>query len=224
MRKRAFTLIELLVVIAIIAVIAALLFPVFARAKEAAKRTACLNNLKQIGGGFSLYLSDYDDKWPLGLDPADKFTPQIWTSYPEFQTQIPALPMMNDLLQPYLPSKSVWKCPADRGSVIDDISYQLINSVPCSYEKYGSSYYYRTELTVRQLTSSGLPDISNINVYFDGSGSWHTSKQPLLDTDSLYQLSEKLKSYRYNILFGDFHAKNVSRDEYQRAWDLPLAP
>lgn len=224
MRKRGFTLIELLVVIAVIAILAAILFPVFARAKEAAKRTACLSNLRQIGSAIGLYMADYDDKWPLGLDPADKYTPQIWNSQPEFQTQIPALPMMNDLLQPYLPSRSIWKCPADRGSVLDDISYQFINSVPSSYEKYGASYYYRTELTVRQLTSSGLPDISNINVYFDGSGSWHTSKSPLLATDSPFEISEKLKTYRYNILYGDFHAKNVTRDDYERAWDIPLAP
>ena len=224
MRKRAFTIIELLVVIAVIAILAAILFPVFARAKEAAKKTTCLSNLRQIGSAFGLYLADYDDRWPLGLDPADKFTPQIWDNYPEFQTQIPALPMMNDLLQPYLPSRSIWKCPADRGSVLDDISLEFINSVPSSYEKYGSSYYYRTELTVRQMTSSGLPDISNINVYFDGSGSWHTSKSPLLNTDNLSQIFEKLKQYRYNVLFGDFHVKNISSDDYRRSWDIPLAP
>jgi prepilin-type N-terminal cleavage/methylation domain-containing protein len=60
-RSKAFTLIELLVVIAIIAILAAILFPVFAQAKEAAKKTSCLSNLKQIGTATYLYTNDYDD-------------------------------------------------------------------------------------------------------------------------------------------------------------------
>src|SRR5215469_8546120 len=62
-RRRAFTLIELLAVIAIIAVLAAILFPVFAQAKAAAKKSSCLSNLKQIGLGFTLYEADYDDHY-----------------------------------------------------------------------------------------------------------------------------------------------------------------
>ena len=62
--KRAFTLIELLVVIAVIAILAAILFPVFASAKAAAKKTACLSNLKQLGVAFLLYESDADDAFP----------------------------------------------------------------------------------------------------------------------------------------------------------------
>ncbi len=61
--KRAFTLIELLVVIAIIAILAAILFPVFARAKEAAKKTAGMTQAKQIGTASQIYLGDYDDVW-----------------------------------------------------------------------------------------------------------------------------------------------------------------
>ncbi len=63
--KKAFTLIELLVVIAIIAILAAILFPVFAQAKMAAKKTQSISNLKNIGTGFQLYMGDYDDVWPL---------------------------------------------------------------------------------------------------------------------------------------------------------------
>ncbi len=64
-RIRGFTLIELLVVIAIIAILAAILFPVFARAREKARTTSCQNNLKQIGTAFAMYRSDYDGYMPL---------------------------------------------------------------------------------------------------------------------------------------------------------------
>lgn len=81
--RRGFTLIELLVVIAIIAILAAILFPVFAQAREAARKTTCLSNLKQIGTGASMYEQDYDEtllpayvstiafgnQWPELVDP-----------------------------------------------------------------------------------------------------------------------------------------------------------
>jgi prepilin-type N-terminal cleavage/methylation domain-containing protein/prepilin-type processing-associated H-X9-DG protein len=61
---KAFTLIELLVVIAIIAILASILFPVFARARENARRASCMSNLKQIGLGIMMYVQDYDEKYP----------------------------------------------------------------------------------------------------------------------------------------------------------------
>jgi prepilin-type N-terminal cleavage/methylation domain-containing protein len=65
--RKAFTLIELLVVIAIIAILAAILFPVFAQAKEAAKKTQTLSNTKQMGTGVAIYLSDNDDLFPMAF-------------------------------------------------------------------------------------------------------------------------------------------------------------
>lgn len=64
MRKQGFTLIELLVVIAIIAILAAILFPVFARARENARKSSCQSNLKQIGTGLMMYVQDYDETFP----------------------------------------------------------------------------------------------------------------------------------------------------------------
>ena len=64
MKRRGFTLIELLVVIAIIAILAAILFPVFARAREKARQASCTSNLKQLTLGVIMYASDYDSKFP----------------------------------------------------------------------------------------------------------------------------------------------------------------
>src|SRR5947199_3153379 len=65
--KRGFTLIELLVVIAIIALLAAILFPVFSRARENARKSSCLNNVKQIGVAMMQYTQDYDEYYPLQI-------------------------------------------------------------------------------------------------------------------------------------------------------------
>ena len=66
--RHAFTLIELLVVIAIIAILAAILFPVFAQAREKARQTSCLSNNKQIGTGIMMYVQDYDEHYPQSVD------------------------------------------------------------------------------------------------------------------------------------------------------------
>jgi prepilin-type N-terminal cleavage/methylation domain-containing protein len=222
MRKRGFTLVELLVVIAIIAILAAILFPVFARAKRSAQQAKCISNLAQIGKAISLYMDVSDDKWPFGVDPADKYTPQIWASFPEFQRLIPSIPLMHVLLQPYCTSLQVWECPSDKGQLIDDTSFEQINTTPSSYRTYGSSYYYRTEVTVRQLSGTSLPDISGVNIYFDGSGAWHTGKDILRPTDSYDERVSKLRDYRYNVLFGDLHVKNITEPQYRAAWATPV--
>src|ERR1022692_5345051 len=76
--KKAFTLIELLVVIAIIAILAAILFPVFAQAKEAAKKTADLSNVKQTATSFAIYITDADDTYPLGYRCIPSGTTYTW--------------------------------------------------------------------------------------------------------------------------------------------------
>jgi prepilin-type N-terminal cleavage/methylation domain-containing protein/prepilin-type processing-associated H-X9-DG protein len=98
-RSHAFTLIELLVVIAIIAILAAILFPVFAQAKEAAKRTSCLSNTKQTGLALVMYANDYDDTVP--------------SPYENFGNLPFALVDSWQLVSPYIKSENLWFCPDD---------------------------------------------------------------------------------------------------------------
>src|SRR5580704_14332605 len=95
--SKGFTLIELLVVIAIIAILAAILFPVFAQAKEAAKRTSCLSNVRQLNNAWIMYANDYDDSWVTtgkGYDPTQPTSCSSgdWADYNDF----------SHLAQPYV--------------------------------------------------------------------------------------------------------------------------
>ena len=97
-KNSAFTLIELLVVIAIIAILAAILFPVFARARENARRSSCQSNLKQIGLGILQYTQDYDEKLPSACDNLSGDRPWQLT------------------IQPYVKSVQLFKCPSMSGT------------------------------------------------------------------------------------------------------------
>lgn len=113
--RRAFTLIELLVVIAIIAILAAILFPVFARAKESAKRAACLSNLRQIGTGFAMYLADSDDRLPDRRDLKSEL-PGGWKPWTSWPTSDPRAGWATIVLDPYTKSDAIWTCESIRGT------------------------------------------------------------------------------------------------------------
>jgi prepilin-type N-terminal cleavage/methylation domain-containing protein/prepilin-type processing-associated H-X9-DG protein len=114
--RRAFTLIELLVVIAIIAILASILFPVFARARENARRSSCLSNLKQISLGVMQYTQDYDERYPVTPNlavlrpgaagmPGSKYTISNGVSDGQWETWM-------DVVFPYVKSLQIFDCPS----------------------------------------------------------------------------------------------------------------
>ena len=130
--QNGFTLIELLVVIAIIAILAAILFPVFAQAKEAAKRTACLSNARQIALSQKMYSSDADDTMPIFH--AYNTTPAPWIEG-HFGTEL--------LLLPYCKNRDVFKSPLDAGGPYLAQDPGLAARPSSTYfQAYGSSYRF----------------------------------------------------------------------------------
>jgi prepilin-type N-terminal cleavage/methylation domain-containing protein/prepilin-type processing-associated H-X9-DG protein len=106
--RRGFTLIELLVVIAIIAILAAILFPVFARAREKARQTSCLSNLKQIGLAETMYQQDYDETTGTYIQSAPSGVADDYSWI--------------DLLMPYVNNTQLFECPsAENGYRTDDV-------------------------------------------------------------------------------------------------------
>ncbi len=110
--RRAFTLIELIVVIAIIAILAAILFPVFAQAREKARQAGCLSNLKQAGLALGMYVQDYDEAMPNACSWGKAWLhgPAATECPPIRRAGAPAY--AQELLQPYVKNADVWFCPS----------------------------------------------------------------------------------------------------------------
>ncbi len=112
--KGGFTLIELLVVIAIIAILAAILFPVFSRAREKARQTSCLSNLKQSATAVNQYVQDYDEAFPMSV-------------YLAFNaSQQPCLFTMLAAIEPYIKNKQIYQCPSEPRAIDIDAAFRAL--------------------------------------------------------------------------------------------------
>jgi prepilin-type N-terminal cleavage/methylation domain-containing protein len=131
--SRAFTLIELLVVIAIIAILAAILFPVFAQVKFAAKKTVDMSNAKQIGLAVKLYLEDNDDTTPIFY--AYNSDPTIYSPAAHHGTEV--------LLLPYSKDKELFKSPLDQGGpYLSQDTGSMAQGATTYWQAYGTSYRF----------------------------------------------------------------------------------
>lgn len=173
--RKGFTLIELLVVIAIIAILAAILFPVFAQAKLAAKKTTSLSNLKQIGMGNQIYLGDNDDQYPItyGFDPAGGYTwdrlipvPATWpTGLTSDQLAMNQAFWANNL-QPYLKNYDMLKSPASVNR--DPAADATVPSVPPASVTVAVSYTFNGLLN--SYSGSAVTAPSSLPAFWEGRG------------------------------------------------------
>jgi prepilin-type processing-associated H-X9-DG protein len=155
-----------------------------------------------------MYASDYDGLYPFAVDAPDSHCPQIWSGFPQWQAQIPRMPRLKDVLQPYAESRELLHCAADTGfDRLEGTPFE-IDAQPTAFEGVGSSYHYRTELAFAHTGPSLLSRPAQINVMMDGHGSWHGGRD--------------YEDGRWNVLFGDGHVKNLNATQFDEAWHTPV--
>ena len=211
---QGFTLIELLVVMAIISLLAAILFPVFARARENARRTSCLNNIKQIALGLMQYAQDYDERLP---------------HYPGNTVEADHVdPWYHAKLQPYVKSYQIFRCPSTRGTTAarSDGNYPTYGLVgrPPNANNPGYVYFYlgfhlaQAKEPARTYLLTETQDYARYESH--GWGSPYTTMAatlpPFVSLAEVYpteanRMSARFKADRhfdgYNTVFLDGHAK-----------------
>lgn len=217
---RAFTLVELLVVIAILGILAALLFPVFSRARENGRRASCQSNLKQIGLGLLQYSQDFDEilvaDWhgSTAADGTDKTQPlsSATVSY-----------KWMDAAFPYIKNEQVFNCPSAQGRAARP--YRYYKNLSAETEDYGSytiTHGYGANNSVRTPPVSHplLDDLVNLSQVADaprtvwisdGNGDFYSS----VTVNGVNNVLERHLEMT-NVLFLDGHVKAVTLDRINR--------
>ncbi len=208
-RHNAFTLIELLVVIAIIAILAAILFPVFAQAREKARAISCLSNMKQIGTGIMMYVQDYDERLFFRVG---------WrNSRSGFIPTVDSLRWWN-LLMPYEKSNAVFKCASDSAPTLsqDALGNRV---VPRSYMALATS----ESLSLAQVDNP-VDTIVITEKWSDRTDSWiepflgNMGPDPV-DPSRMYVTANR-HTGQINCAFYDGHAKLMRPGTIQNSKDL----
>jgi prepilin-type N-terminal cleavage/methylation domain-containing protein len=226
--RRGFTLIELLVVIAIIAILAAILFPVFARARQTARISRCCSNLRQLGAAFRMYANDYNGKLPLGTDDLWGINYFLGGSgtIAAFSYGGPyGVWIWDSGIKEYVRDREVWHCPADYGGVWNDF-----HIVPSMYRVIGGSYEYNILLLYdwqaaydgsyhrRDYNPNGqncldlLPidcagDTSLIPLLHDARDTWH-------ETEAARDIAGRMaRDGHWNVCYLDGSVRNVVATE-----------
>jgi prepilin-type N-terminal cleavage/methylation domain-containing protein/prepilin-type processing-associated H-X9-DG protein len=203
-KRAGFTLIELLVVIAIIAILAAILFPVFAQAREKARQSTCLSNQKQLNTGMSMYIQDYDERFPnwrtLVTKSADNPNAKVtWV----------------ENMQPYCKNKNIWICPSDNisaeakalslgGGTVAVNSYWLNAYV---FRWSGSSPTSPPSVTLSEINYPATSIIFCDGPVNDGQHVWPGPPVEWCGKIPACVASQQRHSGGINFSFGDNHTK-----------------
>jgi len=203
-RTRGFTLIELLVVIAIIAILAAILFPVFARAREKARQASCLSNCKQMGLATMMYCQDYDEKFPgaSGAYSAVAHVPRVVTGTPGALYTSMVWP---DLIYPYVQNAQMFKCPSAPSEGLP-YGWNIRMGYALGYEgRTGPMYEGVAMATVKYVAETLLIADSDWTHSLDDHG---FSNSYMLDyTPHVSRFIPARHNEGANLVFADGHAK-----------------
>ncbi|HEY3780237.1 MAG TPA: prepilin-type N-terminal cleavage/methylation domain-containing protein [Fimbriimonadaceae bacterium] len=193
--RNGFTLIELLVVIAIIAILAAILFPVFAQAKEAAKKSSCLSNTNQLDLGMQLYVNDYDDTLMPLADPTNTI---LWT----------------DLESPYVKSKQIQICPDDPNDTISYGLNQLVFNDLFGWSGPPPVFYSMTDFAYPSETVMNA-ELGTDNDLMTPLPNTYKLVVPDDDINDIYDSRPSFRhTKRCNIGFFDGHAKSLLAEQF----------
>jgi prepilin-type N-terminal cleavage/methylation domain-containing protein/prepilin-type processing-associated H-X9-DG protein len=224
MKNKGFTLIELLVVIAIIAILAAILFPVFGRAKASAKASVCLSNQGQLARAMNMYLSDFDDVVPLcevmGPNSAGWVQSGHMPNMPPCSTMWGGLDLCSiadptiGTLWPYVKSKAVYHCPMDQSGI-----YKFTGQSVSSNDQWVT---YTMNIFVSGLSMSQVAFPSSTALFVDEDVTTRNNGSfvPCWGPNANWSCSELADEFGLqhsegaNISFTDTHAKRRPRTEF----------